>query len=207
MMMGSHPGGRITACSVRCSILEYIMEMLIAQDITNIRWGVGLGSLSKPVTHDSFVMQESVTSCLPVVLLSSSGGCQFFREIYGTDLIHRIHLRTRVLSMSSSMLFVIRFRAIQLHMITQMHLFFRFLKSIQLMLRRTSTGAVQATLFCICFKISVGQRDSLILLQDDGSTGSILFAMRHHETHDAKKKKLGPQDTEEGLNRSRYTLD
>ncbi|WZZ64171.1 hypothetical protein YC2023_075541 [Brassica napus] len=26
-MMGSHPGGRVTACSVRSSILEYLMEM------------------------------------------------------------------------------------------------------------------------------------------------------------------------------------
>ena len=30
---------------------------LIARDITNICWGAGLGSLSKLVTHDSFVMQ------------------------------------------------------------------------------------------------------------------------------------------------------
>ena len=28
-MMGSHPGGRVTARSVRCSILEYLMEMVI----------------------------------------------------------------------------------------------------------------------------------------------------------------------------------
>ncbi|KAF2542566.1 hypothetical protein F2Q68_00031219 [Brassica cretica] len=28
-MMGSHPGGRVTACSVRCSILEYQMEMMV----------------------------------------------------------------------------------------------------------------------------------------------------------------------------------
>ena len=28
-MMGSHPGGRVTACSVRCSILEYLMEMIV----------------------------------------------------------------------------------------------------------------------------------------------------------------------------------
>jgi len=28
-MMGSHPGGRVTACSVRCSILEYLMEMMV----------------------------------------------------------------------------------------------------------------------------------------------------------------------------------
>ncbi|KAF3601618.1 hypothetical protein F2Q69_00035874 [Brassica cretica] len=28
-MMGSHPGGRVTACSVRCSILEYPMEMMV----------------------------------------------------------------------------------------------------------------------------------------------------------------------------------
>ncbi|KAF3606849.1 hypothetical protein DY000_02046322 [Brassica cretica] len=27
-MMGSHPGGRVTACSVRCSILEYLIEMV-----------------------------------------------------------------------------------------------------------------------------------------------------------------------------------
>ena len=28
-MMGSHSGGRVTACSVRCSILEYLMEMVV----------------------------------------------------------------------------------------------------------------------------------------------------------------------------------
>ncbi|KAF3488885.1 hypothetical protein F2Q69_00053611 [Brassica cretica] len=28
-MMGSHPGGRVTACSVRCLILEYLMEMIL----------------------------------------------------------------------------------------------------------------------------------------------------------------------------------
>ena len=28
-MMGSHPGGRVTACSVRSSILEYLMEMVV----------------------------------------------------------------------------------------------------------------------------------------------------------------------------------
>ncbi|KAG5388442.1 hypothetical protein IGI04_029983, partial [Brassica rapa subsp. trilocularis] len=28
-MMGSHRGGRVTACSVRCSILEYLMEMVV----------------------------------------------------------------------------------------------------------------------------------------------------------------------------------
>ncbi|KAF3511769.1 hypothetical protein F2Q69_00007905 [Brassica cretica] len=28
-MMESHPGGRVTACSVRCSILEYLMEMMV----------------------------------------------------------------------------------------------------------------------------------------------------------------------------------
>ncbi|KAG5400380.1 hypothetical protein IGI04_014987 [Brassica rapa subsp. trilocularis] len=28
-MMGSHPGGRVTACSIRCSILEYLMEMMV----------------------------------------------------------------------------------------------------------------------------------------------------------------------------------
>ena len=78
--------------------------------------------------------------------------------------------------------------------------------NIKLMLRRTSTRAIQAKLFCICFKLRIGRRDGLIVLQDDGSTGSILFAMRHHEAYDAKKKKLGPQDTEEGLNRSKYTL-
>ncbi|KAF3527505.1 hypothetical protein DY000_02040427 [Brassica cretica] len=108
--------------------------------------------------------------------------------------------------MSRWVLFVIRFRAIRLHMITQMHLFFWFLKSILLMLRRTSTRAVQAELFCICFNLRVGRRDGLIVLQDDGSTGSILFSVRHHQAYDAKKKKLGSQDTEEGLNRSRYTL-
>ncbi|KAH0910768.1 hypothetical protein HID58_034089 [Brassica napus] len=52
--------------------------------------------------------------------------------------------------------------------------------NVKLMLRRTSTRA-----------LSTGRRDGLIVLQDDGRTGSILFAMRHYEAYDAKKKKLG----------------
>ncbi|KAG5388616.1 hypothetical protein IGI04_030157, partial [Brassica rapa subsp. trilocularis] len=28
-MMGSYHGGRVTACSIRCSILEYLMEMMV----------------------------------------------------------------------------------------------------------------------------------------------------------------------------------
>ncbi|KAF2618109.1 hypothetical protein F2Q68_00038958 [Brassica cretica] len=52
-------------------------------------------------------------------------------------------------------------------------------------------------------QLSVGGRDGLIVLQDDGSTRSILFVTKYHEAYDAKKKKLGPQDTEEGLNRLR----
>ncbi|KAF3601623.1 hypothetical protein F2Q69_00035878 [Brassica cretica] len=28
-MMGSHPGGRVTICIIRCSILEYVMEMVV----------------------------------------------------------------------------------------------------------------------------------------------------------------------------------
>ena len=28
-MIVSYPGGRVTACSVRCSILEYLMEMMV----------------------------------------------------------------------------------------------------------------------------------------------------------------------------------
>ena len=28
-MMGSHPEGRVTSCSVRCSIFEYLMEMMV----------------------------------------------------------------------------------------------------------------------------------------------------------------------------------
>ncbi|KAF3594679.1 hypothetical protein DY000_02021871 [Brassica cretica] len=35
------------------------------------------------------------------------------------------------------------------------------------------------------------------------TTRSILLATKYREAYDAKKKKLGPQDTEEGLNRSR----
>ena len=58
-------------------------------------------------------------------------------------------------------------------------------------------------LFIICFKLRI---DCRTLLEDGRSTWSILFPMRHHEDYDAKKKKLGPQDTEETLNSSRYTL-
>ena len=28
-IMGSHPGGHVTACSVGCSILEYLIEMMV----------------------------------------------------------------------------------------------------------------------------------------------------------------------------------
>ena len=28
-MMGSHPGGRVTAYTVRCLILEYLMDMVV----------------------------------------------------------------------------------------------------------------------------------------------------------------------------------
>ena len=41
-------------------------------------------------------------------------------------------------------MFVIRFRAIRQHLITQMHLLFQFLKCNQLMLRCISTRAIQA---------------------------------------------------------------
>ncbi|KAF2540436.1 hypothetical protein F2Q68_00031221 [Brassica cretica] len=181
-----------------------------------------IGSLSKPVTHDSFVMQIVMSSYLTVIFHSRSTETSLNGWTVLTDvtiiMLEFATLRRDIWdivdtsntspnsSMSRWVLFVIRFRAIRLHMITQMHLFFRFLKSILLMLRRTSTRAVQSELFCICFNLSVGRRDGLIVLQDDGSTGSILFSVRHHQAYDAKKKKLGSQDTEEGLNRSRYTL-
>ncbi|KAG5378199.1 hypothetical protein IGI04_026041 [Brassica rapa subsp. trilocularis] len=42
-MMGSHPGGRVTACSVRCSIFEYLMAMM-AGDLTLGREGTALAS-------------------------------------------------------------------------------------------------------------------------------------------------------------------
>ena len=44
------------------------------------------------------------------------------------------------------------------------------------------------------------------VLNDDESTRSIMLPTRLHEAYDATKKNLGPKDTEEGLNRSRYTL-
>ena len=44
---------------------------LIARAITNIRWGAGLGSLSKLVTHDSFDMQ--VTSRWETFTLGREG--------------------------------------------------------------------------------------------------------------------------------------
>ncbi|KAG5375528.1 hypothetical protein IGI04_040124 [Brassica rapa subsp. trilocularis] len=174
-MMGSHPGGRVTACSVRCSIFEYLMAMMVG-DLTLGREGTSLASVRVPYDISpcpdeltigycfvglkslelypigalvffgcwSKAIRKSVTSCLPVVLLNSTGGCQFFRERYGTELIHRIHLRTRELSMSRWVLIVIRFREIQLHMITQMHLFYFLLMLIQFMMSRTRTGAIQS---------------------------------------------------------------
>ncbi|KAF3499072.1 hypothetical protein F2Q69_00041756 [Brassica cretica] len=56
-----------------------------------------------------------------------------------------------------------------MHMITQMLLFFRLLKSNQLMLRY------------------------------DGSTRSILFATEYHEAYDAKKKKFGMKHPEQNI--------
>ncbi|WZY69363.1 hypothetical protein YC2023_001603 [Brassica napus] len=46
-MMGSHPGGRVTACSVGCSILEYLMEMMVTsrwETFTLGREGTALAS-------------------------------------------------------------------------------------------------------------------------------------------------------------------
>ncbi|KAG5411097.1 hypothetical protein IGI04_007416, partial [Brassica rapa subsp. trilocularis] len=46
-MMGSHPGGRVTACSVRCSIFEYLMAMMVG-DLT-LGWeGTSLASVRVP---------------------------------------------------------------------------------------------------------------------------------------------------------------
>ncbi|KAG5378243.1 hypothetical protein IGI04_026085 [Brassica rapa subsp. trilocularis] len=42
-MMGSHPGSRVTACSVSCSIFEYLMAMM-AGDLTLGREGTSLAS-------------------------------------------------------------------------------------------------------------------------------------------------------------------
>ncbi|KAG5374499.1 hypothetical protein IGI04_042179, partial [Brassica rapa subsp. trilocularis] len=41
-MMGSHPGDRVTAYSVRCSILEYLMEMMVI--FISLLGSVSLGS-------------------------------------------------------------------------------------------------------------------------------------------------------------------
>ncbi|WZZ20632.1 hypothetical protein YC2023_122019 [Brassica napus] len=50
-MMGSHPGGRVTACSVGCSILEYLMEMMVTsrwETFTLGREGTVLASVRVP---------------------------------------------------------------------------------------------------------------------------------------------------------------
>ncbi|KAG5411105.1 hypothetical protein IGI04_007424 [Brassica rapa subsp. trilocularis] len=50
-MMGSHPGGRVTACSVGCSILEYLMEMMVTsrwETFTLGREGTALASVRVP---------------------------------------------------------------------------------------------------------------------------------------------------------------
>ncbi|KAF3553364.1 hypothetical protein F2Q69_00012032 [Brassica cretica] len=60
-------------------------------------------------------------------------------------------------------------------------------------------------LFNICLELSVGGRDGSTVVQDDGHTCTFRLATRHLEAYDGKKK-LGPKDTEEGLNRLRYTL-
>jgi len=60
------------------------------------------------------------------------------------------------------------------------------------MLRRKAPQPYKHDILSICFKLSVGGRDGLTVLQDDGSTRSILFATEYHEAYDAKKKKLGP---------------
>ncbi|KAG5397340.1 hypothetical protein IGI04_019154 [Brassica rapa subsp. trilocularis] len=46
-MMGSHPGGRVTACSVRCSIFEYLMAMMMG-DLTLGQEGTSLASVWVP---------------------------------------------------------------------------------------------------------------------------------------------------------------
>ncbi|KAG5374228.1 hypothetical protein IGI04_042447, partial [Brassica rapa subsp. trilocularis] len=50
-MMGSHPGGRVTACSVGCSILKYLMEMMVTsrwETFTLGREGTALASVRVP---------------------------------------------------------------------------------------------------------------------------------------------------------------
>ncbi|WZY99850.1 hypothetical protein YC2023_072179 [Brassica napus] len=51
-MMGSHPGGRVTACSVGCSILEYLMEMMVTS-----RWETfTLGREGTALASGSFII-------------------------------------------------------------------------------------------------------------------------------------------------------
>ncbi|KAF3576663.1 hypothetical protein DY000_02030198 [Brassica cretica] len=58
-------------------------------------------------------------------------------------------------------------------------------------------------LFNICLELSVGGRDGSTVVQDDGHTCTFLFATRHLEAYDGKKK-LRPKDTKERLNRLRF---
>ncbi|KAG2328180.1 hypothetical protein Bca52824_010908 [Brassica carinata] len=45
-MMGSHPGDRVTACSVGCSILEYLMEMMRRVKVCEVVPGLDLSGPS-----------------------------------------------------------------------------------------------------------------------------------------------------------------
>ncbi|WZZ14932.1 hypothetical protein YC2023_108021 [Brassica napus] len=75
-MMGSHPGGRVTACSVGCSILEYLMEMMAVglRDLDLFR-ELRIGGVTASVQMMRIRGQElfeAVNGC--IVLERDSGG-------------------------------------------------------------------------------------------------------------------------------------
>ncbi|WZY99693.1 hypothetical protein YC2023_072022 [Brassica napus] len=65
-MMGSHPGGCVTACSVGCSILEYLMEMMVTsrwETFTLGREGTALASVqSKSLNEDPLEGKSGASS-------------------------------------------------------------------------------------------------------------------------------------------------
>ncbi|KAG5400835.1 hypothetical protein IGI04_015442 [Brassica rapa subsp. trilocularis] len=58
-MMESHPGGCVTACSVRCSILEYLMEMMVI--FISPLGSVSLGGFPVQVPYDISPCPDKLT--------------------------------------------------------------------------------------------------------------------------------------------------
>ncbi|KAG5410816.1 hypothetical protein IGI04_007135, partial [Brassica rapa subsp. trilocularis] len=124
-MMGSHPGGRVTACIIRCLILEYLMEMMVI--FISPLGSVSLGSFPVRVPYDISPCSDELTigycffglKSLELEFATLMVG--FTTVLLGRDIWDIVD--TSNTSLGSCVIEV---------------------KSIQLMLRRTSTRAIQA---------------------------------------------------------------